>query len=614
MKRRHQQQIVESERAPYPQVRYPRQETSPVRWSLVLALIVLGVLIIGGAILGILSLIDLIAGHPAVSWHHFTAWVDSIKGWLLAGGIVVVVAKVVLPLLELRAQTALPRAEAAIKRAEARRIHKETVFLEDLHYHNLDNLPATYLVQADEYGNYPQMIGPDGRPVGFLLPGNAGQSTAASGVSAQFLRDWMEAQRSVESDEPLQIEGLEEEDSVDPRTVEAATLEQDLAAGSVSQDAPARLGYRIVLDEFNGTAHLEPIDDPDDAPIFVCAGTTAGKSTLVASLMARMAARGDTVFVGIDPHKNNPERSIAAKILPALEAWLAYPVVWGKDPKEVKGVVKFLRELITLRQGPDKRAKERHRLHGLKVRVIVDEALALAAMTRKPDHDKAYDELMFLLQEMATETAKDEIIHIALAQIATKAQMGDVDIRDVCPKTIILKTPKQSGLALNLPAEMANMAHFFPRGRGFYIGEADEPELFIWGYASTEAIAKLASIATSPLQPDTKLGGNRLLNLVSRQEREESETGYEESETGWKPDGNRVGNQFPPALQAELEKIVGWEGKLDRLKGVLGEDLADVVYPTVWEVKPGRSELYQKAREEYKVLMAAVRWQLEHAS
>src|SRR6266536_6266060 len=216
MKRRHQQQIVESERAPYPQVRYPRQETSPVRWSLVLALIVLGLLIIGGAILGILSLIDLIGGHPAVSWHHFTAWVDSIKGWLLTGVIVVVVAKVVLPLLELRAQTALPRAEAAIKRAEARRIHKETVFLEDLHYHNLDNLPATYLVQADEYGNYPQMIGPDGRPVGFLLPGNAGPSTAASGVSAQFLRDWMEAQRSVESDEPLQIEGLEEEDSVDP--------------------------------------------------------------------------------------------------------------------------------------------------------------------------------------------------------------------------------------------------------------------------------------------------------------------------------------------------------------------------------------------------------------
>jgi hypothetical protein len=81
-KRYRQQQTVESDRAPYPSVR-SQQDASPVRLSISLGIIFLGLLIVGGAVLGILSLADVIRGHPGESWQHLTAWIDSIKGWLL---------------------------------------------------------------------------------------------------------------------------------------------------------------------------------------------------------------------------------------------------------------------------------------------------------------------------------------------------------------------------------------------------------------------------------------------------------------------------------------------------------------------------------------------------
>jgi hypothetical protein len=168
----------------------------------------------------------------------------------------------------------------------------------------------------------------------------------------------------------------------------------------------------------------------------------------------------------IDPHLHNAEQSIMSKVLPALEPWLAYPIVNGKDPREMQGVVRYLRALIALREGPQTDAKRHHPLAGLKVRVIIDETLILASM-----------------------------------------------------KMIVLKTPKQSALALNLPAELANMAHYFPRGRGFYIGDADEPELFIWGPATPKGIAQVAEISTSPLKKIPTPGSTTERRLIHYEDR-----------------------------------------------------------------------------------------------
>ncbi len=102
MKKRHaQQRMVESDLAPHsPSMGYQR-EPSPVRLSIVMGIILVGVLIILACIVGIMSLSDVIRGHAGETWNHFTAMWDALKWWLLAGSVsAVVVFKVVMPVLE----------------------------------------------------------------------------------------------------------------------------------------------------------------------------------------------------------------------------------------------------------------------------------------------------------------------------------------------------------------------------------------------------------------------------------------------------------------------------------------------------------------------------------
>lgn len=607
-RRQQQQQIVEGDLAPHMMYsRYP-QEGGSIRLSLIIAIVLLGLAIIGASILGIMSLSDVIRGHTGETWQHFTAMWDTLKWWLIVGGIgSVVVFKVILPVYTLHTQTAVERAEAAVKRAEAKRIREQTFMALDVHDHNLEHLPSAYLITPDVYGNYPQMIGPDGRIVSLLLPGNAGESVNSTGVSPQFLRDWMEAQMMVQGQVEEGVPLIEGPDPIDPRTVEAATLEQEVASGQVVEGNPVTMGYKVIIDEFTGQATLEPIEDPDKTSIFIVGGSTCGKSTLVSTLLARMAARGDTVFIVIDPHKNNKDKSICAKILPALEPWLAYPVV-GNDAKEIKKVVRFINDLIALRFSENEAAKRRHPLFGLKVRVIIDEALLLAMNTRMQGHDPAYDELLFCMQAMAVGSAKEEVMFIAMAQVARKQDLGDIEIRDVCPTNIVLKTPYQSALALRLTSEQANSCNFFPRGRGFItLSDGGYPELFIWGYGSAESIARLASTLTSPLQTQRKIERNNIVNLHPVVVSENSyQSDFEEEKIGI----NQIEKQFPQALRADLDRIPQWDEKMRQLEEMIGQEMG-VIIRTIWNATPGPGEKYKTARAEYDVLSEAIRVKLQ---
>ncbi len=209
-RRRQHQQMGESDRAPYPYQRSPQQarpqrEIGSVRLSLVIGIVLLGLLLIGAVILGILSVADVIHGHAGETWQHLTAWLQANLWWLIGGPLVaLVVFKVVLPVYETRAHTALDR-------AEARRINEETKRLRDIRYHNEDHMPKGYIPLPDEIGNYGQVVYPD-RSVTYLFPANAPAGNA--GINPKHLMDFMERQQRVvdadeyeeEEDAPLQIE------------------------------------------------------------------------------------------------------------------------------------------------------------------------------------------------------------------------------------------------------------------------------------------------------------------------------------------------------------------------------------------------------------------------
>ncbi len=441
MKKRRQQQVVESDRVPYPRMPYPVQrETSSVRFSLVLAMIILGVLLIGGAILGVLSLIDLIGGHPAVSWHHFTAWVDSIKGWLLAGVIVVVVAKVVLPLLELRAQTALPRAEAAIKRAEARRIHKETVFLEDLHYHNLDNLPATYLVQADEYGNYPQMIGPDGRPVGFLLPGNAGQSASASGIPHKLLLDFLQQQNTVEADddeqEPVrQIEAPKRIINLSDQIEEGLTMpDEEESVFGYPIDTYEPLPVRLFEREGNFVNSL-----------FVVGQQNQGKST-IGTYFAALTVNHRGYLLVIDPDAAIAEQSLSSRLGP-LKQYLLYEI--ADTPEKAKRLLELAENEI---DHPS----------DFPLLLLVDE---FSLIMRHGKAGGKWQEVAAMcastVENYATRGRKRLRRAVVFGQISNASRTGGTELRDSCAQ-IVFNTPYKKALLVLQDADDDEIAELAP--------------------------------------------------------------------------------------------------------------------------------------------------------
>jgi hypothetical protein len=343
-------------------------------------------------------------------------------------------------------------------------------------------------------------------------------------------------------------------------------------------------GWEIREEVGSGETLLQPIWGGVELrqTMFIVGGMQSGKSTLVANWMAQEAARGDTVFVVIDPHRAVADLSLTARIAPLAQAgYLAVPAA-GRDPKEIARVVKALGEEIEARF-----VGKPTRLSGLAITFVVDEALALARLTRAPKHDAVYDDLFALMQAVATETAKVGITGLYLAQLSSKEQMGEIEIRDACPGCVILKTPYQQALNLKLTGEEARAAHFFEKGQGFFVGASGgEPRRFAFGRTSAQDIANLvARLPGSPLRTrDTQVAQS---TLMTRDER------------GSHPDHTRQRTWDETAPQAERR------AQMERVLEALGEGITtkDGIIERVWQVKKGKGKDYQQACVDYEQVM-----------
>ncbi len=571
MKKRRQQQIIESKRASYgAPMRYPpQQEASSVRLSLIVAMILLGLLLIGGAILGVLSLVDVIRGHSGESWHHFTTWFDSIKGWLIAGGVVVIVAKVVLPFLEARAHTALPRAEAAIKRAEAKRIHKETVFLEDLHYHNLDNLPATYLVQADEYGNYPQMIGSDGRPVAFLLPGNAGQSASASGIPHKLLLDFLQQQNTVEADN-------DEEEPV--RQIEAPkriiNLSDQIEEGLTMPDEEESVfGYPVDIYEPLCVLLFEREKNFVNS-LFVIGDQGQGKSTIGTYFAALTVNHGGYLLV-IDPDASE-EQSLSKRLGPLADFLLC----------EVADTPEKAKRLLTLAENEIDTPSD------FPLLLLVDEfSMIMRHRQLKGKWQEVADLVANTVENYATRGRKRRRRAIVFGQISNASRTGGTELRDVCAY-IIFQTPfKKASLVLQDASDekIAELAPSLTPGIAI-VSPARSSETYVMQFTFPDPRG-LQIIAEVRAESEEMIGSGS-------QFQDEEESFHETDLEDPKPTRN-----LPENIR-EITPETAWKAKLRRVREMHAKNRPqkDILY-AVWGVLPGGSTEYAKAREEYQQMI-----------
>ena len=418
-KRRHaQQQIVESDLASYSPSRGYQREASPVRLSIVMGIILVGVLIILASIVGIMSLSDVIRGHAGETWNHVTAMWDALKWWLLVGSIsAVVVFKVVLPVLEIHAHTAVERAEAA-------RIREETRHLREARYHNEEHMPPGYIALPNGLGNYGQVISEVGRVIS-VLPGNA--PSGNSGINPKHLMDFMERQNVVEADED------EEEEDV-PLLIEAPKkilLSQQIERGlTMPDEALSVFGYPIDTNEPFQVPFFQNEDNFIDS-LMVLGLPGQGKST-IGTYFAALTVNHRGYLLVIDPDAQE-KQSLTNRLGP-LKDFLLCEV--ADTPAKAKRLLELAEdEMDTPSDFP--------------LLLLVDEfSMIMRHKQLKGKWKEVADLVANTVENYATRGRKRRRRAIVFGQISNATRTGGTELRDSCAY-LVFRTPyKKAALVL----------------------------------------------------------------------------------------------------------------------------------------------------------------------
>jgi hypothetical protein len=538
---------------------------------------------------GIVLIIALVAGLIA-AWHTFTAGANIVVTVLIIVAIVAVPAGAIVGLAYVVKATRRQhlRAELALMIEQERLAAIEDERRRENERHTLDLQIRNRTINFDDQGN-------------------AALFDASNGRVLQLQGQYREFPNLSSYHNSPKVNRVTEEEQTTPQSIAAPaqilSFSQMLEKGVIVPGQKDILyGWEVILDENTGVVSLKEIRGGPELrqTCFVVGGMQAGKTSLVVNWAGQEVAKLDTLLCGVDPHMNaidpitkKPERSLAYRLAPLQEAgYLAWPFA-GREAKDIARVVKALRGEVNGRLG----GKDTP-LGGYNLTFIVDEALALARMVNTSKHDPVYDELFDLMQCCSTETAKVGITAIYMAQLSSKDQMADIDIRDACPSSVILKTPFQQAKNLKLTAEEANMANRFEKGHGFFIPAiGGDPAHFVYGAVVQDDIAKLArQLPRSPLLNAGKM------YPVQKPEIGETMSPQDGSERRVNVDGTQVRTQGEAPLQANLQ------GKVADVLDAMAEGIntKDGIISRVWKVNKGSSKEYKEAGSEYEQVMRII--------
>lgn len=343
----------------------------------------------------------------------------------------------------------------------------------------------------------------------------------------------------------------------------------------------------------------------------VLAGSQSGKTTYMATNMAQAAVLG-TLFYIIDPHKSHPEKSIAAKMA-AYAPWFILPPASSHD--EIKNLLKHATKVRDARI-----AGKPTPYDGYHIMVVIDEVPALMAHQKSSDKQlrQLYLDLAIFMQSLGIQTAKYGMTGLFASQFATKETLGEIDFRDACMSTLVMRLhPTQAQSLRILGREAVNAIPKFEKGHGFLLlADGTETRRVASSNVTQYDLNQLAALLPpSPLVKEVqKPVRNQFTRASITPIREGIETTDFESESGLKEVRNQLENQFEPAIQAKLDEMGIAEAyislKVQRVTELLGQDKADIMR-AVWGVSPNRSQAYETAKIEYALCMEIIRSQAQ---
>ena len=393
------------------------------------------------------------------------------------------------------------------------------------------------------------------------------------------------------------------------------TFSESLATGEIGPGQRDMLFcYEIIADDVTGQVSLSPIRGAigEQHTQLVVAGSQSGKTTYMANNMGQAAILRSLFYV-IDPHRNHPEKSIAAK-MGAFKDWFILPPAMTHD--EIR---RLLAHATRVRD--ERIAGKPTPYDGYHIMVVVDEVPALMANQRSSDKQlrQVYLNLALFMQSLGIQTAKFGMTGLFASQFATKEHLGEIDFRDACMSQLIMRLHPTQAQAMRIlgPSAVREIPKFRP-GHGFLLlSDATEVRRVVSGNVTAQDLAYLANLL--PPSPLAKLG--------AKAGRKQSESGtiipmrddveppLFAAESRSNVGGKQVGNDIPDAVQAKLDGL-GIPAssimlKVDRVSELLGHNKGDIMR-AVWNVTPGRSKAYEDAEVEYALVMEIIKYHQAH--
>jgi len=473
----------------------------------------------------------------------------------------------------------IAEAEAELRLAEARRIDAEAERLR-------------ILIPFDDQGNAAIRDPRTWQVV--QLQGNMREHPGLHSLTTNYRYDYKDASTKVtEEGQPQNL--------LAGGNLHIPTFAESLASGDIGPGQRDMLFcYELIEDEVTRTVTgISPIRGEIEAQHtqLVLAGSQSGKTTYMSSNMAQAAVLG-TLFYIVDPHKSHPEKSIAAKMA-AYAPWFILPPASSHD--EIRQFLRHATKVRDARINPTGRPSP---YDGYHIMVVIDEVPALMANQRSSDKNirQLYIDLALFMQSLGIQTAKYGITGLFASQFATKEQLGEIDFRDACMSQLIMRLhPTQAQAMRVLGKEAVREIPKFPKGHGYLLlSDSSETRRVAAGNVTPVDLATLArGLPPSPLvKPVQKVDRNQLESRSIIPIRDGVETTDFTSETSEKYGRNQSRNQLEGTLQAKLEQVrqLIASGMVNK-----GDLLA-----AVWGVRPGSSDKYKQAEQEYKQIMTCL--------
>ncbi len=471
---------------------------------------------------------------------------------------ILLVKLVVVPMHDIRAQTALQRAEAKKIRAEAKRIHRETRILSELHDQNMESFPSVFFHKPDTNGNFALPIGRDGRLVTHLLPGNT--ATGNGGIPPKMVLDYLQQQNTVEGEIWEEDEEEEQQQIARPKILLSQQIEQGLTSWGEEESV---FGY--------------PIDtyEPFCVPLFKKEGNFID-SLMVIGMQGQGKSTIGTYFAGltvnhgghlllIDPDAQE-DQSLSNRLGP-LKSFLLMEV--ADTPEKAERLLRLAEdEIDTPSDFP--------------LLLLVDEfSMIMRHKQLKGKWQEVADMVANTVENYATRGRKRRRRAIVFGQISNATRTGGTELRDSCAY-IIFNTPLRKaalvlqdasdedietlapsltpGMAIVSPAKSSDtyiMQFTFPDDQGLQIiaevrSESDE----------LEGSSHVQDTFTDGLSTDTVHERSELLNVDEL------------------------------ALQADVRKV----------RNLYGKQNQDEIIYMLWGARKGGTKRYQEARTRYQAI------------